>query len=92
MPTSDKALESIRRFHDRGIAVVYVDRFHTVKPGDIAILDDLGGSHQCVRHLAAKGHRRIAIIAAPLKLSNARMRLEGIVEPSNRRTSQRTNG
>jgi len=77
VPTSDSAPAVVRRFHERGIAVVYVDRFHVHMPGDIVMADDLGGSQRCVRHLVATGHQRIATITGPLKLFNARARLEG---------------
>ena len=64
-------------FQERGIPVIYVDRFHADMPGDIVIADDLEGSQRCVRHLVASGRRRIATITGPLQLSNARARLEG---------------
>jgi DNA-binding LacI/PurR family transcriptional regulator len=77
VPTSDDAPTILNRFQERGIAVVYVDRFHAHMPGDIVMADDLEGSRRCVRHLAASGRRRIATITGPLNLSNARARLEG---------------
>jgi LacI family transcriptional regulator len=77
VPTCDDAPSILDRFQQRGIPIVYVDRFHTDAPGDIVMTDDLEGSRRCVRHLAASGRRRIAIITGPLKLSNARARLEG---------------
>jgi DNA-binding LacI/PurR family transcriptional regulator len=77
VPTCDEAPAILKRFQERGIAVVYVDRFHVDMPGDIVMADDLEGSRRCVRHLAASGRRRIATITGPLNLANARARLEG---------------
>jgi LacI family transcriptional regulator len=76
-PTSDNAPEHIKRFHDRGIPVVYVDRAHADVPADVVMMDNLEGSQRCVSHLIAAGRRRIATVTGPLTLSNARARLDG---------------
>jgi LacI family transcriptional regulator len=77
VPTCDDAPAILGCFHERGIPVVYIDRFHANMPGDIVMADDLDGSRRCVQHLAHSGRRRIATITGPLKLSNARARLDG---------------
>jgi DNA-binding LacI/PurR family transcriptional regulator len=77
VPTCDDAPAVLKRFQSLAIPVVYVDRLHSNMPGDVVMADDLEGSRRCVRHLAARGRRRIATITGPLNLSNARARLEG---------------
>jgi LacI family transcriptional regulator len=77
VPTSDEPPQVLKSFRERSIPVVYVDRSHTGMPGDTVMADNQGGSEKCVRHLAARGYRRIATITGPLHLANARARLEG---------------
>lgn len=48
----------------RGTPMVFVDRPPVGLVGDVALLDDLGGARTAVAHLAAHGHRRIAVLVA----------------------------
>ncbi len=70
----------IRRTIDSGISVVFLDRPVTGIKADAVLLDNVRGAHECVRHLLQQGHRRIAIITGPLRLQNARERLQGYEE------------
>jgi DNA-binding LacI/PurR family transcriptional regulator len=64
--------------HDlRATPVVFVDRHYRDVRADAVSADNLGGSLQAMRHLLDIGHQRIAIVAGPLQLTNARLRLEG---------------
>ena len=77
VPTCEKAPESLNRLRERGIPIVYVDRFHAGVSADIVMAENREASQHCVQHLVAQGRRRIAIITGPLQLSNAREQLEG---------------
>ena len=60
-----------------GCSVVCLDRAVPDVATDAVLLDNLGGSRACVRHLLEQGHRRIAIITGGLHLQTAQERLEG---------------
>lgn len=77
-PGSDTS--HIRNTIASGISVVFLDRPVAGVKGDAVLLDNLRGARECVRHLMQQGHRRIAIITGPLKLQNARERLQGYEE------------
>jgi LacI family transcriptional regulator len=74
---SERAPEYLRRHNPEVMPIVYLDRYHRGLRGDTIKLDDLGASYQAVNHLLKLGHERIAFIAGPRELLNARMRLEG---------------
>lgn len=77
-PGSDTS--HIRSTIAAGVAVVFLDRPVSGVKGDAVLLDNVRGARECVRHLLQFGHRRIAIITGPLKLQNARERLQGYEE------------
>ncbi len=60
-----------------GISIVCLDRSVPGIKTDSVLLDNVRGGQECVRHLIQVGHRRIAIIAGPLKLQTGRERLRG---------------
>ena len=60
-----------------GCAVVCLDRAVPDVATDAVLLDNVGGSRACVRHLVQQGHRRIAIITGAPHLQTAQERLEG---------------
>ena len=74
-PGSDTS--HIRRTINSGVSVVFLDRPVAGVDADAVLLDNVRGASECVRHLLQLGHRRIAIITGPLKLQNARERLQG---------------
>lgn len=63
-----------------GVAVVFLDRPVPAVQADAVLLDNVRGARECVRHLIQYGHRKIAIVTGPLKLQNARERLQGYEE------------
>jgi LacI family transcriptional regulator len=63
-----------------GVSVVFLDRPVSGVKADAVLLDNVRGARECVRHLLQQGHRRIAIITGPLRLQNARERLQGYEE------------
>jgi LacI family transcriptional regulator len=63
-----------------GVSVVFLDRPVAEVKADAVLLDNVRGARECVRHLIQLRHRRIAIITGPLKLQNARERLQGYEE------------
>jgi DNA-binding LacI/PurR family transcriptional regulator len=77
VPTSDRVPDTLKQLSARGVPIVYVDRFHPGIPADLVMAENREASRRCVRHLAARGRTRIAIITGPLNLSNARERLQG---------------
>lgn len=66
--------ESYRR---AGTGVVCVDRLPRKWSGDSVTADNEEGAFNATRHLIEMGHRRIAMIVGPLRLTNARDRLNG---------------
>ena len=77
-PGSDTS--HIRNTIAAGVSVVFLDRPVPGVKADAVLLDNVRGARECVRHLLQLGHRRIAIITGPLKLQNARERLQGYEE------------
>jgi LacI family transcriptional regulator len=77
-PGSD--ISHIRRTISSGVSVVFLDRPVSGVDADAVLLDNVRGARECVRHLLQLGHRCIAIITGPLKLQNARERLQGYEE------------
>ncbi len=57
--------------------VVFVDRLPTGATGDTVVSTNVSGAAGAVRHLIARGHRRIAYLGANLRLSTARERFLG---------------
>lgn len=60
-----------------GIPVVQVDRVIDGLQTDAVLVDNRAGSRMAVEHLVALGHRRIAHIAGPQRLTTGAERLEG---------------
>ena len=60
-----------------GCSVVCLDRAVPDVTTDAVLLDNVGGSLACIRHLIAQGHRRIAIITGALHLQTGQERLQG---------------
>lgn len=74
---SDQAPDYLKRHHSEIAPIVLLDRFYRGLPYDVVALNDEEGSYQAVSHLLSSGHRKIATITGPLRLLNARMRLDG---------------
>jgi LacI family transcriptional regulator len=59
--------------------VVFLDRHPAGMNVGAVIVDDEGGAHRIVRHLASFGHRRIALLTDDLTIETSRLRREGYV-------------
>ena len=59
--------------------MVFLDRHPEGLSVGAVIVDDEGGAHRLVRHLAAFGHRRIALLTDDLTIETSRLRREGYV-------------
>jgi LacI family transcriptional regulator len=64
-------------YRKSGAAVVCVDRLPPRWQGDSVTADNEMGSYRATRHLLQLGHRQIAMITGPLRLTNAEQRLKG---------------
>ena len=67
--------EQALRLHAQGGRLVICGR-HPV-PADAVVPDNTGGAARLVRHLLARGHRRIAHVSGPSNFSTTEDRLEG---------------
>jgi LacI family transcriptional regulator len=71
----DHAYLARERAH--GVPIVCVDRPARLFESDAVISDNLGGAHDAVGHLLARGHRRIAYIGDRPELFTSEQRLAG---------------
>ena len=76
VPTSDRK-PVIRRFVERGIPVVSVDRRVLDQSADTVLIDNVGAAREVVAHLIGNGYRRIGLITGPDGATTARERTEG---------------
>ncbi|HVC81967.1 MAG TPA: LacI family DNA-binding transcriptional regulator [Chloroflexota bacterium] len=76
VPTSDRK-PVIRRFVERGIPVVSVDRRVLDGSTDTVLIDNVAAAREAVRHLLDNGYRRIGLITGPDGATTARDRTEG---------------
>lgn len=74
-PTDPHAAQD--RLTRRRFPLVFFDRIPPGYTGAAVVTDNLGAAREAGRHLIGLGHRRIAIIAGRLDLSNGLARLEG---------------
>lgn len=59
------------------VPVVCIDRVPDGWKGDAVLVANENGAYEATRHLIQTGHRRLAVITGPLKLTNAAERLKG---------------
>ena len=64
-------------YRKAGTGVVCIDRLPRNWKGDSVTADNERGAYHAVQHLIKLGHTRLATIAGPLHLTNARERLDG---------------
>jgi LacI family transcriptional regulator len=69
--------ETVKRFRERGIPIVAVDRRVKDRGIDAILVDSVLGAHEAVAHLIANGYRRIGVITGPKAVTTGRDRLEG---------------
>jgi LacI family transcriptional regulator len=70
-PRTQKLLSS------RKVPIVLMMRTHPSLTEEAVITDDLRGCMDAVSHLAKLGHRSLAMVSGPLKVSNGKARLQG---------------
>jgi DNA-binding LacI/PurR family transcriptional regulator len=76
VPTSDRK-PVIRRFVERGIPVVSVDRRVLDQSADTVLIDNVAAAREAVTHLIENGYRRVGLITGPDGATTARERSEG---------------
>lgn len=78
VPTRERlGEEALRRFQERRIPIVAVDRRVKDQSIDTVLVDNVRGAREAVAHLIANGYRRIGIITGPTSITTGRERLEG---------------
>lgn len=60
-----------------GLSLVFVDRAPAYLDGDVVLAANQAGAEDAIRHLAGRGHRRIAYLGDLLAISTARERHAG---------------
>jgi LacI family transcriptional regulator len=73
---SDLTVQAVS-YRRSGTGVVCVDRLPKNWAGDSVTADNEEGALNATRHLIEMGHKRLAMIVGPLRLTNARERLNG---------------
>ncbi len=74
-PTDSHAAQD--RLTRRRFPLVFFDRLPADFTGAAVVVDNLTASRDAIRHLIGLGHKRIAIVAGRLNLSNGLERVEG---------------
>lgn len=77
-PSEGSNLRQLNWLGQDDCPTVCLDRRPDDWHGDSVGIDNAEGARTVVRHLIQLGHRRIAAIAGPLTLENARLRLQGV--------------
>jgi DNA-binding LacI/PurR family transcriptional regulator len=67
----------LRDYGSASVPVVCIDRVPDGWKGDAVLVANAEGAYLATRHLIQMGHRRLAVIVGPLKLTNSAERLRG---------------
>jgi len=73
----------LRAYASASVPVVCIDRVPEGWKGDAVLVANAEGAYLATRHLIQMGHKRLAVIAGPLKLTNAVERLKGFTRALN---------
>jgi len=73
----------LRAYASASVPVVCIDRVPDGWKGDAVLVANAEGAYQATRHLIEMGHKRLAVIAGPLGLTNAAERLKGFTRALN---------
>lgn len=76
-PASDRSLRHIKQIERQQVPYVLIDRTIEGLECDLVLGDNLGGARRLVEHLAALGHRRIALLGGEAEISTTRDRQRG---------------
>lgn len=79
-PAGDPSLPHLESLRRHSVPFVLLDREVPGVECDIVLGDSKEGARQLVDHLAASGHRRIAIVNGSDSISSARLRLQGYMD------------
>ncbi|MEI7847915.1 MAG: LacI family DNA-binding transcriptional regulator [Chloroflexota bacterium] len=74
---SDSDSKSVESLQQNGVPVVVIDRHIPSNTVDQVRCDSIGGAYQITRLLLSLGHRRIALLNGPQRVSTAADRLTG---------------
>jgi DNA-binding LacI/PurR family transcriptional regulator len=78
VPTREQlSEETLRRFAERRVPIIAVDRRLKNRGIDAVLVDNMRGAREAVAHLIANGYRRIGVITGPANLTTGRERLAG---------------
>ncbi len=69
----------LRAYTSASVPAVCIDRVPLGWKGDAVLVANADGAALATRHLIEMGHRHLAVIAGPLKLTNAEERLNGFM-------------
>jgi len=72
-------IEAIQEVIEKGIPVVFIDRFLKDVQCDVVLADNLNASYDAVEQLIIRGHRRIGIICGPDSIYTTKERLKGYI-------------
>lgn len=72
-----ETLPLLRKFHDRGLPIVFVDRHPDAVLGDFVGIDNHAGAMEAVKYLLDLGHRRIAYLTSQEDATVVKERGEG---------------
>src|SRR5271166_2617302 len=73
----------LRAYGSAAVPVVCIDRVPDGWKGDAVLVANAEGAYLATRHLIQMGHKRLAVIAGPLGLTNAAERLKGFTRALN---------
>ena len=73
----------LRAYASASVPVVCIDRVPDGWKGDAVVVANAEGACLATRHLIQMGHQRLAVIAGPLRLTNAAERLKGFTRALN---------
>ena len=73
----------LRAYASASVPVVCIDRVPDGWKGDAVLVANAEGAYLATRHLIQMGHKRLAVIAGPLGLTNAAERLKGFTRALN---------
>jgi LacI family transcriptional regulator len=77
-PPAGVRRRSYEAFLTSGRPLVFIERAVEDVDADRVMVDDVRGGYLAARHLLELGHRRLAVVAMPLRVSSAARRVAGI--------------
>jgi len=75
--TTNNSCEHLQQLIDAGIPIIVVDRDIPLKGTDVLLVDNFQGGYEATRYLIGLGHRRIACITGPSRLTPSADRVNG---------------